>query len=761
MRHFKLYLNLLLLLAIGFVSCQDNFDRPPVVVPVAPHADKVNTTILELKNKYWSDDKNCIDTIKLAASGDSMVIKGRVISSDAAGNIYKNLVIQDESAAITLSINGTSLYNTYRIGQEIVLPVTDLFIGKYNNLQQLGYPDFSEKFGWQATFMPLALFQSHAELNGLPDASKIDTLTVKLSELPTNPEGLQKWQSQLVRLDNVFFPEADGKAEFAPNSTNTSRTLQDDAGNTVIVRNSGYANFKNDILPLGTGSVVGILSYYGSAWQLMLRDTDDCIGFSTDTKGTKDNPYDMTRAIELQGTGKIGWMSGYLVGAVAPEVTAVSGNDDIEWKAPTTLANTIVIGATKDTKDINQCVIVELAEGSALRNAANLKDNAKAYGTEIKIKGEFKNVMGKYGVVCGGASDSFVMAYVGGGVTSLKEDFNGGAIPSNWGNVQLQGNKNWFAKTFNNNTYASMTGYNGTAPFDSWLITPALDVDGAAKKVLSFKSQVNGYGSKTTTMKVFALSSADPATATRTELKCNWPTAPASGYSDWVESGAIDLSAFKGSIFIGFQFAATKDDNYATWCIDDVVFGEDSGTSGGDTPNPPAVTLATQDDFETMNNGASIGTYGTYTSKSGWTAKNCNVLIGSTQNANPEFIFIGYKTGSTTQYAFAPCLNGKTTVVGTLVSPTLADGCKTLTFSYGQPYTESNGVSFRIDIKQNGTVVKSETVTEKTEKMKAYTKTITVNVTGEFSIEFTNLSPSNASDKNKDRVCIWNVNWTK
>lgn len=761
MRHFKLYLNLLLLSTIGFVSCQDNFDRPPVMVPEAAHIGKVNTTILELKNKYWSDDKNCIDTIGLTAAGDSMVIKGRVVSSDAAGNIYKNLVIQDETAALTLSINGTSLYNTYRIGQEIVLPVTDLFIGKYNNLQQLGYPDYSASYGWQATFMPLALFQSKVELNGLPDASKIDTLTVKLSELATTPEGLQKMQSQLVRLDNVFFTEADGTAVFAPNSTNTSRTLQDEEGNTLVVRNSGYANFKNDILPLGTGSVVGILSYYGSAWQLLLRDTDDCIGFSTDTKGTADNPYDITRAIELQGTGKTGWMSGYLVGAVAPEVTSVTSNSDVEWTAPTTLANTIVIGETATTKDISKCIVVQLSEGTALRSDANLKDNPKALGTAIKIKGSFSNVLGTYGLVTTGASSDYKMDYVGGGVKSLSEDFSSTSIPATWSNVQVQGTKAWYVTTYNSNSYAAMTGYKGTAPFDSWLITPALDVDGAESKVLSFKSQVNGYSSTTTTMKAYVLSSADPATATRTELNCKWATAPASGYSDWVESGSIDLSGFSGTIFIGFQYAATTDANYATWCIDDVVFGTNSGTGGGDSGDKGETISATQDDFETMNSGAAVAYYGTYTSTHGWKATNCNVLSGGAADANPVFTFIGYKTGSTTQYAFAPTLNGKTVSVGTLVSPTFSGGCKTLTFSYGQPYSESNGVSFRVDIKQDGNVVKTETITEKTTKTTAYTKTITVDVTGNFSIEFTNLSPSSISDSNKDRVCIWNVNWTK
>ena len=33
-----------------------------------------------------------------------------------------------------------------------------------------------------------------------------------------------------------------------------------------------------------------------------------------------------------------------------------------------------------------------------------------------------------------------------------------------------------------------------------------------------------------------------------------------------------------------------------------------------------------------------------------------------------------------------------------------------------------------------------------------------VSVTGDFQIKFTNLSPT-GQDANKDRICIWNVNW--
>ena len=424
MRQFKLYLNLLLLMAIGMVSsCSDDFDRPPLMVPYAAHIDKVNTTILDLKTKYWKEDKNYIDTIKLTEAGDSMVIKGRVISSDESGNIYKNLVIQDETAAITISINGNSLYTTYRIGQEVVLPVTGLFIGKYNTLQQLGYPDYSDTYGWQATFLPLAMFQEKVELNGLPNAAEIDTISVKMAELPTTPDGIRKMQSQLVRFDEVSFVEADGKTTFSESESSTSRNIKDDQGNTIIVRNSNYANFKSDILPLGVGSVVGILSYYSGAWQLLLRDVDDCIGFDTTIKGSKADPYTVAEAIEKQGSEKTAWVTGYIVGAVAPEVKEVKSNADIEFGAPTVLDNTLVIADAADVKDVTKCIVFELPQGSQLRTAANLKDHADLLGTKISLKGKFAAYMGVNGLT--GNSGGYDEFFLGDGTGSAEAQGDG------------------------------------------------------------------------------------------------------------------------------------------------------------------------------------------------------------------------------------------------------------------------------------------------------------------------------------------------
>lgn len=51
-----------MLLATMAVSCNDNFDTPPMVTPTAQ--DKANITIAEFKEKYWQDAPNYIDTVK-------------------------------------------------------------------------------------------------------------------------------------------------------------------------------------------------------------------------------------------------------------------------------------------------------------------------------------------------------------------------------------------------------------------------------------------------------------------------------------------------------------------------------------------------------------------------------------------------------------------------------------------------------------------------------------------------------------------------
>lgn len=594
----------------ALTSCQNDFDLPPIPEPTATM--EANTTIAELKAAYWQDESNYYETVGKTAEGNDIIIKGKVISSDATGNIYRAMSIQDETGALTFSINQTGLSNNYRVGQEVVINLTDLGIGKYAALQQVG--GYGEYNGTpQVSFMDYTLFQNHTELNGFPNPEmkyvKIDDpkpadgiycIEADMASLPGTPEGLRQYQSQLVIFRNVHF-EGGGELPFAESDATTNRTLVDANGNTLLVRNSNYSSFRSQILPAGTGDVMGILSYFNGTWQLLLRSAEDCI---FESKGQQEDPYTVAEAIAEQGTGKAGWVEGYIVGSVKAGVTDIDSNDDIIWGADAEMDNTLVIASDTNVKDINQCLVLTLPQGSSLRANGNLVDNPGNYLKVIKVTGTFDSYLGTNGLLNnnGSASDYEIEDVTPGttpaeAVTKIDETFNNSTnIPTGWTELKVKGNKAWYIASFSGNNYASMTGYKGTAPFESWLITPAINASQLAEKVMSFESQVNGYGSTTSKLEVYVLTSDDPSTATLTKLNPTLPTAPDSGYSSWVSSGSIDLSSFSGIIYIGFCYSATTDANYATWCIDNVLVGMSTSQGGTTEPDQPTTGAGSEDE---------------------------------------------------------------------------------------------------------------------------------------------------------------------
>lgn len=606
------------LLALGFVSltsCQDDVDAPAPAEPVATLT--ANTTIAEVKAAFWSDDRNYIKTIETKENGDHYIIKGRVISSDASGNIYKSLIIQDETAALAMSINANSLYTAYRVGQEIVLDLTDMYIGKYNGLQQLGFPNFTEQYGWEATFMPKMFFEQHRQLNGLPKPEKVKTLVLTGADLASGtPENLQRLQSQLVRFNDCYFEEG-GQNTFTDGSKVTSnRTLKLADGTSVIVRTSGYSNFWSNTLPEGHGDVVGILSYYGTDWQMMIMNADDCMNFGNPTKnpGSQEVPYTVTQAIDAINAGIAAndvWTTGFIVGAVAPGVKEVKSNADIEFTANVSLDNTLVIAADPEEKDYTKCLIFALPQGTPLRQYGNLLDNPANYGKVITLKGNLGKYLGTSGITGNtGASDSFsidgveIPEPVNG--TIFSEDFASGMGQFTIENVNLPSGVEAIWKYDSQYKYMIATGYAGGTNYDadSWLISPEIDLKGAPAAFLSFDQVFNFFSS-------LDVAKTQATVAVRVAGTTEWttltvPTYPsAMQWKPFVSSGDIDLSAYVGKkIQIGFHYVSTAA-KAGTWEMNNVAIKTTGSTSGGENPgggdNPGGDTPVTPGDGVSIN----------------------------------------------------------------------------------------------------------------------------------------------------------------
>lgn len=783
-----------LVAAAGFTSCQDHFDAPNS--NQEPVADiKANTTIADFKELMWQDGNNYCETVytkewyatpeaerteAMKTEGTHIIVEGRVISSDYAGNCFKYITLQDETGALNFSINSYNLYLNYRMGQKVVVDLTGLNAGKYRGLLQVGFPSYNSSLpGYETSFMAPELFSSHAQLDGWPKPAQVDTINVeRFSELGVTPTELRKWQSQIVRFNNVeFVPNATTPTLSTYHSSGVTQQIKDAEGNTIDVRTSGYANFWTMTLPEEKCDVVALLGYYvnlagSGGWQLTLLDANSIlnVGNPTVPKGSESNPYNVLEAIAYQvnGEGYNGWVKGYIVGTVGPEVENVSSNSDIEWSAEPTLGNTLVIGQTADTKDIAECLVVALPQGSDLRKYGALRENPANYLKAINIKGSFRPVMGTHGLADNnGTTSEFQIDGItptptpgpSGSVVLLQPNDANGAKDWTFDNVNKPSSLQydiWSWRNYNDNYYLYASAYTTPAQAsEAWACSPIINLTKASSVTVSFEHAAKFQ----TTLRTLC------GFAVREEGATAWnmlqiPTWPEAGAWTYVESGSIDLSDYAGKkVQVAFKYASSSD-GADTWQVRNLTFTGDNITvegAGSVTPTPdPTPTDTYKGQFNSFNDGQTKSSpYSTYTNSTGWTATNCIILGGLAQGAteqNPRFAFIGDAS------TLAPTLNGKTSAPGELLSPVITGGIKKLTFNYGLAFSDTK-CRFTVQILQGDNIVAEKVVEPASITTKtAYDFALDLNVSGSFQIKIVNNCPSGA-DSNKDRVSIWNLTW--
>lgn len=302
--------------------------------------------------------------------------------------------------------------------------------------------------------------------------------------------------------------------------------------------------------------------------------------------GTGNAPLTVDELIE-QGTPTIAvpntFVTGYIVGF----------NKNMSWPAdnvygvPTETESSnsnILLASSSGETDAAYCIPVQLPAGD-VRDALNLVSHPENLGKQVTIVGTNEKFFGQNGIKStkaynfGSTIDYEVVP--AGPVTSLDENF--ATIPETWQNLKIKGNRDFYAASYQGTTYAKVSGYQGKAPFDIWLISPAVKIDECASKILTFQTQVNSYGSTTSQFKAYVLTSNDPTTATKYELAATLAQAPESGFSAFTPSGDIDLSDLSGEIYIGFNYTAQEEANYATWGLTAVKLN----AAGGDTPVQP------------------------------------------------------------------------------------------------------------------------------------------------------------------------------
>ena len=191
-------------------------------------------------------------------------------------------------------------------------------------------------------------------------------------------------------------------------------------------------------------------------------------------------------------------------------------------------------------------------------------------GVQLLVRDETENDM--TGNRCGSA-----------GMIYLSEDFSTLVLYDDvstlagWLTYPQEGTKTWYGNTVSTRKWVQATAYNsGQASVITWMTAPVIDLRMATSPYLTFDS-ADGYDNGATLRLYISTDytgSSTPWTSTWTELNFTLPVSTASGYSQFVSSGEIDLSPWNGNqVWIAWVYDGGTD-RTTTWEVDNVIVAE-------------------------------------------------------------------------------------------------------------------------------------------------------------------------------------------
>lgn len=275
-------------LALTLGSCMGDGYADPDLTEKVPASPWGNNSLREKNVISIADLKTQFATIINSDNGykqieKDMMIKAVVTGNDVSGNIYNQVSVQDASGAIIIAINGSGLSGYLPVGQEILVNLKGLYIGSYKKLPQIGGVNTKLSDGSLGMGkIERAIWNEHFKIlnPGEADASTVVPEEFDLTKL-TDAAYMEANVGKLMTLKKVKFASANGTNVWAPDDTNTSLELIDaETGKKInssnlVVRNSGYSKFANEVVPQGVFDITGIFTRYNNTWQIVLRSTDD------------------------------------------------------------------------------------------------------------------------------------------------------------------------------------------------------------------------------------------------------------------------------------------------------------------------------------------------------------------------------------------------------------------------------------------------------------------------------------------------------
>lgn len=274
-----------------FCSCNNEVEIPKLAC-TQPDL-KVNQTIQKVNDLSGSVPKQY---------NYNDIVEAYVVSSDEGGNFFKTISFQTLAAnkipaiGFSIPVDVSNTYIDFRVGNKVYIKLKNQFTDLYFGGLRMGSLYVSN--AGDPTIGRVSQNDYKNVLNAscrvIDESQLVESISI---EEALHDEKL----NTLIELTNVqFTEEAIGRHYFEESNNvggSTNWNLRDKTGNQIIFRTSGYASFADHIVPEGSGKVRGILTKFGSDYQLMIRSEKDLVMngkrtvpfFSEDFQSVKNN----------------------------------------------------------------------------------------------------------------------------------------------------------------------------------------------------------------------------------------------------------------------------------------------------------------------------------------------------------------------------------------------------------------------------------------------------------------------------------------
>ncbi|MEL6970936.1 MAG: DUF5689 domain-containing protein, partial [Bacteroidota bacterium] len=182
------FLSFLAVLGLTFNACVDqDFDEPPVRGLPALEA---NATIAQVK---------ALHTLGTNATEitEDWIIAGTVVADDQSGNLYQQLVIEDESAGIVIRLGNTGLYTLYPVGTQLFIQMKGLYVNDFNNLYQIAGDS-------DGGLIPSPLISEYVTAG---EAKEVTPTATSLDEILSSQATFNNLLSRLITLEDMQFAD--------------------------------------------------------------------------------------------------------------------------------------------------------------------------------------------------------------------------------------------------------------------------------------------------------------------------------------------------------------------------------------------------------------------------------------------------------------------------------------------------------------------------------------------------------------------------